>query len=98
MKKRDREIKVMKFYFRGMIERGTGKPSHPYRWTEGYSENGPNGEVLYPWMPRRECQAYARAAGAVAEFVRDTAAPTGAQGAARMGAATTPQGNPKRAP
>jgi hypothetical protein len=97
MKKRNRAIKIMRFYYRGMIERGTGKPSHPYRWTEGYSENGPSGEVLYPWMPRKECQAHARAMGAVAEFVRDMPAPEGAQGAQGLGAASTPQATPKRA-
>lgn len=59
---------IMTFYYRGMIERGNGKPG--YDWHNGYSENGADGSPLYPWQTRRECQAEARSNGANARFVQ----------------------------
>jgi len=62
--------KTIVYYFRGNVERGTGKPI-PYRWHAGYSENSADGSVLYPWMTYTECLADARKRGAraVCRFV-----------------------------
>ena len=59
---------VITYHYRGMIERGNGKPG--YTWYEGYSAIGENGGVLYPWMTYRECQRDAKAQGARAVFFR----------------------------
>jgi len=60
----------MIFYRRGAVERPCtrhGKPS--YRWAQGWSRNSAEGHALYPWQTRREAQAEARAAGAIAVFL-----------------------------
>lgn len=57
------------YVHRGPIERLSRRGKRlSYRWTDGYSETGPNG-VSYPWMTRRECQADARTREAKAKFV-----------------------------
>lgn len=56
------------YYYRGMIERGNGKPG--YDWREGYSERGENGGVIYPWHTKAECRREARALGRMARFER----------------------------
>ena len=61
------------FYYRGSIERVSGKPMH-YRWFNGYSERAPDGGVLYPWMTKKECMAEARGAGFRAVFIEETRA------------------------
>ena len=59
------------YYYRGQVERirmgGRGN------WYDGYSANGPDGGVLYPWMTKPECQRDARTQGAVATFVDERA-------------------------
>jgi hypothetical protein len=60
--------KTITYHYRGMIERGNGKPG--YSWREGYSAEGPNGEVTYPWLTYRECQRDAKAEGCRAVFKR----------------------------
>lgn len=54
------------YHYRGTVERGNGKPG--YDQHAGYSENAADGSATFPWMTRRECQADARARGAVADF------------------------------
>lgn len=54
------------YFYRGGVERGTG---NGYEWRNGYSESGPAGEILYPWMTARECQQDAKKRGAVAVFI-----------------------------
>jgi hypothetical protein len=54
------------YYYRGQIERGAD-----YHWTDGWSENSPEGQPYYPWNTKRECQSAAKKAGARAVFVRD---------------------------
>lgn len=56
------------YYYRGQIERGTGRPG--YAWRDGYSANSPEGFVLFPWMTKRECQADAKKDGYRAVFER----------------------------
>lgn len=58
-------MKTITYFYRGGVERGTGKG---YQWRNGYSENSADGSVVYPWMTRRECEADARTRGAVAKF------------------------------
>jgi hypothetical protein len=57
--------KTVTYTYRGGVERGTGKS---YAWREGFSETATDGGVYYPWMTRKECQADARAQGAIARF------------------------------
>jgi hypothetical protein len=54
------------YTYRGLIER----PASNGRlcWSPGYSETGQSGEVVYPWMQRRECQQDAKQRGAKAAF------------------------------
>ena len=52
------------FYYRGMIERGKN-----YDWKEGFSANGENGSILYPWATKEECKKEARLQGKKAIFV-----------------------------
>lgn len=61
---------IITFYYRGMIERGNGKPG--YDWHEGWSENSESGQILFGWMTKRECQKEARDRGAKAVFLRET--------------------------
>lgn len=61
-------MKTVVYKYRGMIERGTGRPG--YAWHEGYSEDGESGRGLFPWMTKAECRADAKSQGAKAEFVR----------------------------
>ena len=56
---------IIIYYYRGGVQRGTG---NGYEWRDGYSEAGPAGAILYPWMTARECQADARKRNAVAQF------------------------------
>ena len=55
------------YYYRGLIERVTvrGRGS----WIPGYSVNGSNGGITYPWKGKRACQAEARDKGCRAVFV-----------------------------
>lgn len=62
-------MKEIAYHYRSLIERGTGAPG--YVWKEGYSANGPEGGILYPWNTRAECRAVAKAEGARAVFYRD---------------------------
>ncbi len=59
-------MKKITYYRRGQIEVGNGKPG--YSWVEGYSENSPNGGVMYPLMSQRECRHDAKARDAIAVF------------------------------
>ena len=59
---------VVTYYFRGQIERGNGRGG--YVWKDGYSENSPDGRVIFGWNTYRECQAAAKAAGCKAKFVK----------------------------
>ena len=53
------------YYYRGDIERGVGYNC----WKEGYSANGVNGGILYPWNTKRECQIEAKKNGYKAIFI-----------------------------
>lgn len=57
-----REVRA--YYYRGLIERGR-------QWKEGYSAQGANGGVLYPWMTRGEARKDALRDGLKAVFYRD---------------------------
>ena len=57
------------YYYRGLVERGG--PFKGYRWANGYSANGPNGEETQPWLTKRECYAEAKADGVQAVFIND---------------------------
>jgi hypothetical protein len=70
--------KTITYYYRGMIERGAN-----YDWREGWSANSEEGQTLYPWNTKRECQAEAKTKGAKAVFVRADAT-TGAEIASRL--------------
>lgn len=59
---------AMVYTYRGLIERGNGKPG--YDWRAGYSETMPGGLVVYPWQTYRECQAEAKAHGCRAIFIK----------------------------
>lgn len=52
------------YYFRGLIECG----KH-FNWTNGYSADSENGNVLYPWMTKRQCQREAKSLGLKAVFI-----------------------------
>jgi hypothetical protein len=56
--------KTITYYYRGEIE--TGKN---YHWVYGYSANGENGGVLYPWWTKKQCQKDAKSKGCKAVFV-----------------------------
>jgi len=58
-------MNIITYFYRGGVERGTGTG---YEWRNGYSESGPRGEILYPWMITRVWQAEAKKRGAVAKF------------------------------
>jgi len=64
----------MVFYYRGEIERVAvrkyEKGPFSYRWHAGYSMNSEDGNPLYPWSTKRECQAEARQAKRTAVFIR----------------------------
>lgn len=60
-----KEKPVIIYYYRGPIERLYLRGG---KWIDGYSENGPFGEVRYPWCGKRECQADAKARGCRAVF------------------------------
>jgi len=59
-------MKTIIFHYRGMVERGAN-----YTWTDGYSQNGPNGSILYPWSTRKECRQEAKQLGTKAVFYRN---------------------------
>jgi hypothetical protein len=50
--------KTIKYFYRGGVERGMN-----YEWKNGYSADGENGGVLYPWMTAAECRADAKLQG-----------------------------------
>ena len=52
-----------KYFHRGQIERKG--------WCVGYSEQGENGEVYYPWSTKKECYAEAKRDGFKAVFLMD---------------------------
>jgi hypothetical protein len=55
------------YKYRGPIERGPR-----YTWRDGYSADSElTGNVLYPWMTKRECQSEAKLMGKQAFFVRE---------------------------
>jgi hypothetical protein len=56
------------YFYRGNIERG----AH-YEWHRGYSEKGPTGGVIFPWLTQAECRADARTYGLRARFVEKEA-------------------------
>ena len=67
-------METRNYYYRGMIERGTGRPGYRwvgYRWVRGYSEAAENGQVLYPWMTKVECRREAKRDGVRAVFYED---------------------------
>lgn len=53
------------YYYRGLVERGPH-----YQWHKGYSAYS-DGQPLYPWETRRECQQDAKKHGLKAIFVDD---------------------------
>jgi hypothetical protein len=57
--------KIITYFYRGQIERGTG---NGYEWRNGYSADSADGLPTYPWLTRRECQHDARTQGAIARF------------------------------
>ena len=61
--------KTITYYYRGLIERGNGKPG--YDWKEGYSANSEDGRELHPASTKHECQQEAKQQGAKAIFVRE---------------------------
>lgn len=67
-----KRTQVIYYYYRGPIERGTGKG---YDWRDGYSENSEDGNPLYGWMTKHECQDDARKRGCRALFVRGDRTP-----------------------
>lgn len=62
-------VETITYYYRGLVERGNGRPG--YDWREGFSANGPQGGILFPWLTVRECQQAAKSQGKKAVFVRD---------------------------
>ena len=62
--KSDRSI--MRFFYRGEVERGNG---NGYSWHPGYSENSEDNKPLYPWMTIAECRQQAKLAGAKPQFL-----------------------------
>lgn len=58
-----RKLPELVFYYRGRVERGKR-----FEWRKAYSPNGPLGEIVYPWLTRRECQILARKEGKRAVF------------------------------
>lgn len=61
--------KPLAYFYRGNIERGGMK--NGYRWVDGWSARGKQGQVLYPWMTRGEARAEANRRGRVAVFIRE---------------------------
>lgn len=59
-------MNLIVYYYRGQVERGTGKPG--YRWHNGYSENSADGSPLHPWLTAQECKDDARRRGARAKL------------------------------
>jgi len=71
-------MKTATYYYRGDIERvrprkrkGSKGKIGSYAWHPGYSEDGPSGSLLYPWMTRDEARADAESRGLRAVFVTD---------------------------
>lgn len=58
---------IITYYYRGMIQQ---RRSSSIKNVSGYSQNGPTGNVLYPWRSEADCRAEARKAGAVPRFMR----------------------------
>lgn len=54
------------YHYRGRVERGAR-----YEWRDGYSANSERGEILFPWMTRRECRQDAKRQGGKAVFYRN---------------------------
>ena len=54
---------IITYYYRGSIEQG-----RDCKWQDGYSANGENGGILYPWHTRGECMQEAKAKGHRAVF------------------------------
>ena len=64
-------MKTITYHYRGDIERTVvNRRSRNIEWREGYSADGDNGGVLYPWMTKTACRADAKAQDAEAVFVR----------------------------
>ncbi len=59
-------VEAIHYHYRGPVEVG-----HEYDWCDGYSADGPNGGVLYPWQTKRACRADAKAQGKRALFFRN---------------------------
>jgi len=51
------------YYFRGLVE----SINRRY-WLNGYSRTGENGEIEYPWLPKKECQKISKRYGKRAVF------------------------------
>jgi hypothetical protein len=64
--KEENKMGTITYTERGGVEVPDGKGS--YKWATGYSETTATGGISYPWMTMRQCQADARAQGAVAHF------------------------------
>lgn len=58
------------YHYRGHVERG-GVTVRGYYWRDGYSRDGDNGGILFPWNTKAECRKEARAIGGRAVFYRD---------------------------
>lgn len=53
------------YYKRGQIERLT---EGGYAWRDGYSPNGPDGGIIYPWLTKKEARKDAEQQGGKAVF------------------------------
>ncbi len=61
-------MKKENYYYRGSIER---PKNGSYKWTAGYSRNGPNGGVLYPWLTIKEAIKESKEQNLYPVFVSD---------------------------
>ncbi len=62
---------IIKYIYRGNVERGTGNRRTPYRWHPGYSQTSSDGSVQYPWMTVAECRKEATSRDATAKFIHE---------------------------
>lgn len=58
------------YKYRGDIERWNSA-LRQCDWKRGYSEDGENGGVLYPWNTMSECRGEARRDGVTAKFFNE---------------------------
>lgn len=54
------------FKYRGLIE---SPCKGGYKWKNGYSPDGVNGGIVYPWQGKKECFKQAKIEGKKAIFI-----------------------------